>query len=367
MRARGTRRWFRFLTLVALIAAGCSDDGVSEGDGQGNGTTGVIRGRLTDVEGLPLADVEVSAEGATVRTDVKGRFELRARTGQEVRLAVNSVLYSSAELPVTVSETTPAQVEVAVKARRTLMASATGGRFESDDGFALELPDDALRDQRGARITGMVEVRYAMINHPRDVTAIPARLQATNQSGLDAYGVAEVGFYQNGARLTLAKPMQVEVPMVEGHGLSDGADVASFQLTEADARWRAAASRGQVRGQKVVVTSASDRWISAAKALPATSCMRGTLGLDGGARLQNTTIRAARSRGLSLIQAETKSDGSFCLPVTPDDDWDVSTYFDDGTTSYALSADLRSDNAAGMCGGDTGCKNLGDVSLPVME
>lgn len=360
MHAQRTRRCFRVLSVLALLAGACTDEGDEDG------AKGIIRGRLTDVAGNPLADVEVTAEGATAHTDARGRFELRARTGQDVRLAVSSVLYSSAELPVSVSETSPAQVEVAVKARRMLMAGATGGRFESDDGFALELPDDALRDQRGARITGMVEVRYAMINDPRDVTAIPARLQATNQSGLDAYGVAEVGFYQNGARLTLTKPMQVEVPMVDGHGLSDGADVASYQLSASDVRWRAAA-RAQVRGQKVVVTSASDRWISAAKALPATSCVRGALGVAGGVRVQNTTVRAARLRGLSLIQAETSSDGSFCLPVTPDDDWTVSTYFDDGTASYGLSVDLRSDQAAGMCGGDTGCKSVGDVALPVID
>jgi hypothetical protein len=59
----------------------------------------------------------------------------------------------------------------------------------------------------------------------------------------------------------------------------------------------------------------------------------------------------------------TAADGSFCVPVTPDDDWRVSTYFDDGAEAFGLEVALDSGEAAGVCGG-SGCKQLGDVALP---
>lgn len=134
-------------------------------------------------------------------------------------------------------------------------------------------------------------------------------------------------------------------------------------MTAQEVRWVPHA-RARVQTSKLIVRTAQDEWIGAATALPATSCMKGKLAVASGSRVANTTIRATRVRGLSLIQAETSDDGSFCLPVTPDDDWSVSTFFADGQSSFGLQVDLRSDQAAGMCGGDTGCKNLGEVSLP---
>lgn len=352
--------------IAAGLAAGCGDGESTDKPSTDLGTS-FIRGRVTDVRGAPLANLEVSADGATVRTNARGRFELPATAGREVRMLVNDPMYTRAEMPVSVAAGVGAQVEVAVKSRRVLsmLSASAGGRVESDDGFAVELPSDALIDQRGAKVTGAVEVRYATITEPSDITAAPGRMQTANRDSIEGYGLAEVSFYQSGARLTLTKAMKVEVPLSVGHGLTEGQDVDTYQLSRADSRW-AQRARSQVRGSKVVVTTSEESWVGAASALPTPSCMKGTLGLDGGPRLANTTIRAARARGLSLIQAETHADGSFCMPVSPDDDWSVSAAFDDGQTAYGLAADLRSDEASGMCGG-TGCKDIGSVTLPIVE
>lgn len=357
------------LSVLLTGASGCGDDGLPGGArALEQGRTTWIRGRITDVDGAPLAGLEVNADGASARTDAKGRFELAARPNRELRVAVNSELYSSTALAVSASEEAGAQVELAVKPRRTLkvLDAAGGGRIASDDGFALELPQGALVDAAGAMVRGEVEVRYATVNRPREVVAAPGRMQAQDRAGLEGFGMAEVSFYQAGRRVMLAKEMQVEMPLYEGHGLADGVEVDLYAMTEADVRWTQGA-RGQVRGNRVVLRASRDQWVGAAKTLPAPSCVKGRLGLSGSRAVANTTVRAARERGLALIQAETHADGSFCMPVTADDDWRVSTFYDDGSESFGLEVNLSSDQAAGMCGGSSGCKDVGDVTLPSID
>ena len=357
------------LSVGLAGASGSGDDGLPGGArALEQGRTTWVRGRITDVDGAPLAGLEVNADGASARTDEKGRFELAARPNRELRVAVNSELYSGAALAVSASEEAGAQVELAVKPRRTLkvLDAARGGRVESDDGFAVELPAGALVDGAGAMVKGEVEVRYATVNRPREVVAAPGRMQAQDRAGLDGFGMAEVSFYHAGKRVTLSKEMQVELPLYDGHGLGEGVEVDLFAMTEADVRWTQGA-RGRVQGDRVVLRSSRDQWVGAAKALPAPSCVKGRLALSGARAVANTTVRAARERGLALIQAETHADGSFCMPVTADDDWRVSTFFDDGSESFELAVNLRSDQASGMCGGTTGCKDVGEVTLPSID
>jgi Carboxypeptidase regulatory-like domain len=325
-----------------------------------------IRGRVTDLGGGPLAGVEVIAAGMKVKTDASGRFELGVAGEKEVRVAVESDRYSASALPVTVRKDAVANIELTVKSRSVAMLADAekGGRIEGSDGFAVELPEGALRDASGLPVKGEVELRYALVTSADDVTAAPGRMQASDKKGLEGFGMAEVRFYKAGQRLTLGKEMKVEVPLHRDHQLQDGELVELFEHGREDLRWQAS-KRASVQGNKAVLRSAKDEWLGAAREQPTDSCVSGRLsaGEDGSARVANTTIRAARERGLSLIQVETAADGSFCVPVTPDDDWRVSTYFDDGAEAFGLEVALDSAAAAGMCGG-SGCKQLGDVALP---
>jgi Carboxypeptidase regulatory-like domain len=328
-----------------------------------------IRGRVTDLGGSPLAGVEVVAAGVKVKTDANGRFELGVAAEKEVRVAVESERYSASALPVTVSKEAAANIELTVKSRSVAMLpdAEKGGRIEGSDGFAVELPEGALRDASGMPVKGEVELRYALVTSADDVTAAPGRMQASDKKGLEGFGMAEVRFYKRGERLTLGKEMTVEVPLHRDHQLKDGDTVDLFEHGREDLRWQAS-QRASVQGNKAVLRSSRDEWLGAAREQPTDSCVSGRLsaGEDGSAQVANTTIRAARERGLSLIQVETAADGSFCVPVTPDDDWRVSTYFDDGAEAFGLEVALDSAQAAGMCGG-SGCKQLGNVALPRLQ
>lgn len=366
------------MALGLLVVGGLPGCGDSDGDAAGDGgaqadamagtAQGLIRGRVTGVDGAPLGDLEVKAAGATTRTSADGHFELEVKDASpEVRVTVESLEYSGAELPVRLEKDAAANVEIAVKPRRKLMLAdaAEGGRVTGDaDGFALELPKQALQTRDGKAVSGEVEVRYALINRSGDVTAAPGRME-DNGGGLDGYGMAEVRFYQDGERLRLAEEMTLEVPMHAGHELSEGDRVDLYELGDSDLRWRRG-TRGMVRGDKVVIETRRDEWVGAARQLPVDSCVRGRLGTELETSVRHTTIRAARERGLSMVQAETANDGSFCLPVTPNDDWQVSTFYDDGRGAYGLDVPVNSADATGMCGGDTGCKDVGDVQLGML-
>ena len=68
-----------------------------------------------------------------------------------------------------------------------------------------------------------------------------------------------------------------------------------------------------------------------------------------------------------MIQAQTGANGEFCLAVTPDDDWSVSSFHDDGADTGGFAVELDSRDAVGMCGGDSGCKDVGEVAIPILE
>lgn len=369
------------LALLGALALGCGDDPASPAvdpdggpeEGDTSSEQAVIKGRVTDVTGAPLKDVDVVAAGGTKgRTDERGRFQVTVAAKGDTRIAVESEKYSGAALSVRADKEASAQVELSVKSRSTLMLvdAEKGGRVQDDDGFAVELPAGGLKDSADKPVTGAVEVRYATIKNASDVSAAPGRMQTSTEKGLDGYGFVEVRFYKDGQRVILAKQMRVEIPLQAGSELKEGQQVDLYGLGKGDGRWKAT-SKAQVSANKVVVDTMQDDWLGAAQETPVDSCVNGRLGIMPKGALQsamvaNTTLRAARARGLSLVQAESGEDGSFCLPVSPNDDWHVTTFYDDGKESYELAVDLRSSDAAGMCGG-TGCKSVGDVALPSLE
>ena len=361
---------FRTWVTATLISAGvwgCGSSLLEENAEAAGGASAsaFVRGRVVDVSGKALEGLEVVSDSLRVRTDSKGRFELAVPAGSEVQVAVESDVYSRAAFAVEASEDDPVQVEVAVKERKAMLLARAelGGRVEAADGFAVELPADALRDADDRPVRGEVRVKYALVKTSPDVVAVPGSMKRQDRKSLEGFGLAEVRFYQGDQRLRVDKAFKLDLPLHPEHRLSDGEEVDVYSMAKGDVRWQANA-RARVSGNKVVVRTEHDAWLGAARELPADSCVKGRLSLGAADKkaARKTTVRAARARGLSLVQAETSDDGSFCLPVTPDDDWNVSTYYDDGDKSYGLAVSVNSGEAAGMCGGD-GCKSVGEVAI----
>jgi hypothetical protein len=371
-RARlGALGFFTGLLLAAGALGGCGDDGGNGGgDGDGEVDAGQtlgpsVHGRVTDVTGKPVTDVPVVVDGTMVQTDAEGRFDVKVRDdADEVQVAVDSKAYSSGTVPVKVETGADSHVEVSVKARDSVSVEvAADGITAEKDGLLVKVPADGLRTKGGEPVTGEVEVAYTIVKDPGDVTAAPGRLESDDRVSLEGYGFAEVRFFQGDSELVLTKMAHFEIPMSAEVATENGQKLTSYGLGTGDKRWKSA-GEATVQDGKLVLDTDQAAWLGAARALPVDSCVSGRL-LAGGSAALHTTIRAARARGLSLVQADTTADGSFCVPVTPNDDWQVSTYYDDGADGLGLSIPLNSSDATGMCGGD-GCKKVGDVELPAL-
>jgi hypothetical protein len=347
------------LSLLAL-AQGCGDDASEAADESG----AWVRGRVTDVTGKTLSDVPVMVGDEMVTTDAQGRFEAKVRSdsGGEVQVAVESKKYSSGAAPVKVADRQDSHVEVSVKPRDlvTITVASDGVRADGKDGFSVEVPADGLTTKDGGKVQGEVEVLYTVVTESKDVTAAPGRMETDMGDALEGYGLAEVRFYQGDQELVLAKSARFELPLNADVASENGEMVPSYGMARSDKRWQSD-GEAKVQDGKLMLESRA-HWVGAARMLPVDSCVSGKL-LAASAAAQRTTIRAARARGLSLVQADTNADGSFCLPVTPNDDWSVSTYYDDGDAGLGLTVDVNSSDAVGMCG-EGGCKSVGDVALP---
>jgi hypothetical protein len=376
MVSRARRVVLSLVTSLSLIAGACGDSPSNAGDGDGDGDADAgtpdaglperrVRGRVTDVTGKAVADVPVVVEGEMVQTDAEGRFDVKVRTDEaEVQVAVDSKSYSSGTMPVKVAGGADSHVEVSVKSRQSVMATvASDGVSAEKDGVIVKVPADGLRTKSGEEVSGEVEVAVTVVKDPADVTAAPGRLESDDRQSLEGYGFAEVRFFQNDAELVLTKVAHFEIPLSAEIATENGEKVVAYGLGTSDKRWKSAGEATVMDGKLVIETDQA-AWLGGARALPIDSCVSGRL-LAGGSAALNTTIRAARGRGLSLVQADTGTDGSFCVPVTPNDDWQVSTYYDDGAAGLGLSIPLNSSDATGMCGGD-GCKQVGDVDLPAL-
>src|SRR5689334_16328124 len=107
------------LALVSALALGCGEDAAVEGDHDagtldeeagGSSEQAVVKGRVTDVTGAPLKDVDVVAtSGAKARTDERGRFQVTVAAKGETRIAVESDKYSGAALSVRTDKGASAQ------------------------------------------------------------------------------------------------------------------------------------------------------------------------------------------------------------------------------------------------------------------
>jgi hypothetical protein len=362
----------RQAALCVALFAGCGNESIKMDDADRDaavdasaGVGGRVHGRVTDVDGKPVANAAVRVGKQSGTTDKAGRFSFDVEGEGELQVAVDSKKYSSGAGPVQVKNGGDTHVELAVKTRTSVMASvAADGVTAAKDGVTVKVPKGGLVTKNGEPAVGMVEVAYTVVNEPKHITAAPGRMETEAKGALEGYGMVELRFFQGDDELVLSKMATIEVPLGAMAAVDSGKKVAGYKLGTEDARWKSA-SEVTVQNGKLLLSTASAGWIGAARALPVDSCVSGRLKAKG-AGAANTSIRAARARGLSLVQADTGDDGSFCLPVTPDDDWSVSTYFDDGSaTGLGLTVDVVSSDAVGMCGGD-GCKKVGDVDLPVL-
>jgi len=219
-----------------------------------------IAGRVTGIDGLPLAGVAVSVQGASgagssALTDAEGRATLNAGVGVDVVLRLSRAGYTDQvkRLKLPGSAGADGSFEASLMPRAaalTLPDAAAGGTLAGTDGASLVLPPAALVDAAtGAAASGPVQVTMTPVDiNAAAVAAFPGRFEGLNGDGtatpIVSFGTTEFQLSQGGrplqirpgARATLELPLYASQDL-SGAALAAGGSLPLWSLDERSGQW----------------------------------------------------------------------------------------------------------------------------------
>lgn len=243
------------VTLVVRNAAGARAEAkrtieVTAGPAaEGEGEVAVhVRDRLGSV-----------VAGATVRTtlgeqttDAMGRATVSVPRGPATMIWVSHPGFASHARRVRVGadldEGGYRVVMIERAASQTITNVEDGAVVEGEDGSRLTLPEDALVDSAGKRVTGAVEVSITPLDTPSTPFAFPSEVEAVDENeervALASFGVVEIEISQNGQRLDLAEGARatLDIPIyadqsATGAPLAVGDSIPLWSLDESTGVW----------------------------------------------------------------------------------------------------------------------------------
>jgi PKD repeat protein len=278
--------------LVLALAAGCGDDSASGGQGadassatagqtgveggalggsaageagRGEGGTGAsdavrdgteLRATVSDVFGHPLEGVEVSVVDSkgSATSDASGAVSLNVENDRMITVKFSGEGYTEQFKVVALGANTR---HVNVRAQllkrevaRTIPSVEVGGAAAGRHGVRLELPPNALVDERGKPVTGAIDVTMTPVDVlTAELEAFPGRFEGVDEGGaqtpLVSYGVVEFKLTQDDRPLQLAPDAQaaIELPIYatqhpDGSDIVEGDTIPLWSLDEATGLWQ---------------------------------------------------------------------------------------------------------------------------------
>jgi len=195
------RRWSCVLTLGTLVAiAGCKDDGGGKaaspdceaGRCADGGSTGsdaastagaILKGRVFDAEtGAALAKTKVeTSAGGSATSDAKGSFEIAAdKKGGELSVSHKAYAPTRKDAPAG-----GGYVEVFIKDvdKRVEFRGDKGVNVELDTGERVEIPANAVIDDKGKKVAGPVTLEVSVVDGRKttQAAALPGDGAATRK------------------------------------------------------------------------------------------------------------------------------------------------------------------------------------------
>jgi PKD repeat protein len=219
-----------------------------------------MAGRVTGIDGQPLAGVSITVQGASgagssATTDAEGRATLNAGVGVDVVLRLAKAGYTEQvkrlKLPGTVGSDGSFEASLMPRAAAVTLPDATaGGTLSGVDGASLLLPTAALVDAAtGAAVTGAVQVTMTPVDvNAAAVAAFPGRFEGLNGDGMAtpivSFGTTEFLLSQGGRPLQI-KPgarATIELPVyasqdLGGAALAIGGSLPLWALDERSGQW----------------------------------------------------------------------------------------------------------------------------------
>jgi len=216
--------------------------------------TQAVAGRVTALDGSPLADVSVQAASLTASTDANGEvtLELGIGTPQTLRLRRPGYVDQVRTLSFPASGGNDARFDIAMRpaaAAQTLPDAGAGGTLTGQHGAQIVLPAAALVDASGAAASGPVDITITPIDiREPGAGGFPGRFEGVAADAsvrrIVSFGTTDFVLSQAGRRLQLApgKSAQILLPLyadrwLDGHAVTVGERIPLWSLDEASGLW----------------------------------------------------------------------------------------------------------------------------------
>lgn len=215
-------------------------------------TNGKLRGRVRDIDGFGLPDVQVTIVGSdrTGTSDLSGAVlveNVDVGVALAVRLRRTGYASQVVKLGVPSDTTSTLYFEAALRPRDNVMEvdeAENGFVLSARDGVRVEMPFDALQRADGSPVSGQINVSMTPVDvgDTTQVGSFPGRFEGVTPIGnvtpIVSFGVAEFAFEQNGEQLQLAagKTARVEIPIYTT-GAAVGDSIPSWSMNETTGSW----------------------------------------------------------------------------------------------------------------------------------
>ncbi len=240
-----------FVLFTSLLAACLSETGVESIVPEGS-----VTGRVTTLDGEPIADAVVRVADRTLVTGPDGEYAFDGLTPAELALTARSRGHSAGHVPFTLRDGDALRVDLRLldAVATPLPDAAAGGRVETDDGVVIDLPADSLFHADGRPVEGPVEVRTALFQQPHTLRAAPGGMLALGPDGafgLESFGMVDVQIEQDGEPVTFQGEARLEIPLSASAAFDEGDAAPLWHFDEQAGAWTLQ-GEGRVEGGRFV-------------------------------------------------------------------------------------------------------------------
>jgi hypothetical protein len=211
-----------------------------------NGSSKVSGVVVASDTGLPLANVKVLLDNASVQTAADGTYTLQglsAAPSKVIRFELAGYAINLAEVSLSENQVSLAHSRLTPLGATSTLAVATGGTVTVPNSpAAVALPAGGLVNASGAPVTGNVTVEITPINPANDPANMPGSLNTVQEGAtmqIESFGALQVNLKDaqgNPLQLATGQKATVRIP-ASSRAAGRPDDVPLYYLDEATGKW----------------------------------------------------------------------------------------------------------------------------------
>lgn len=357
------------IALGLLASCGADDSGSSPDYGRKQGgiaqNFGMIMGVVKDARGNLLADVNISAQGVTAKSNNQGYFVLNNLPETE-RMVVNfektGFVYTTDVTRIRIGESSYLEAVMKQEEYHQTINSNVGGLIEiAGTRASVKVPDNALVDERGRPYTGAVNVALTPFDPttPEGLAAFPGEFKGLNRDG-EIVPIESFGFMDVTPRTPEGRPLQlaagqfaeIAIPIAPSLLNQAPETMPLWYFNKQDGQWHEEGTMvrdGNVYRAKVSHFSvwncdvAYDRSYVIGRVIDCTN----------GEPVKGARVTIQGQRGWTSGESSTPDDGTFRIPVDSNHN----------CTIWASKNAVNSEKKTFVSAGRDGVINIGDICL----